>query len=130
MPTSGSVTVSIVVNNGPGHWVATAFAVSGANTASPFDGVAQTNYADSGTASASITTTHANDLIIGTVEASGNNALATGTGYSPIVTGVYTGFREVSDEYKTVSTTGTYTPSYTFTGTNWDMIADAIQGVP
>ena len=127
MPTSGLITINIVVNTGPGHWAAAAFAVSGANTASPFDGTAQINHADSGTAIAPITTTHANDFVIGTVETSSNNALTTGTGYTSIVTGEYAGYREVSDEYQVGSTTGTYTPSFTFTGTNWDMIADAVQ---
>jgi hypothetical protein len=130
MPTSGQITISITLNGGNSHWVTTVFAVSGANNASPFDGTAVTNSGDSTTASASIITSHANDLIIGALDAQGTNALTTGTGYNLIITEGYTGYREISDEYKTVSTTGTYTPSYTFTKTNWDMIADAIQGVP
>jgi hypothetical protein len=131
MPSSGSITVSIALNGGASHWVATAFAVSGENMASPFDGAAQTNSGDSGTASAPITTSHANDLIIGTLDVSGNNALTTGTGFKLITTESYNGFaREASNEYETVSTAGKYTPTYTFTTAYWNMIADAIQGVP
>jgi hypothetical protein len=131
LPSSGSITINIALNNGGScHWAIAAFAVYGANTASPFDGSAQTSSGDSGTASASITTTHANDLIIGTLDAQGNNALTTGNGFTLITTGAYSGYRETSDEYQTVSTIGTYTPTYTFTATNWNMIADAIKGVP
>ena len=130
IPSAEQVTISIPLNNGASHWAATAFAVSGENIASPFDGTAKTNSGDSGTASASITTSHANDLIIGVLDAQGTNTLTVGHGFTLITTGAYTNYRETSAEYETVSATGTYTPSYTFASTNWGMIADAIQGVP
>jgi hypothetical protein len=130
IPSAEQVAISIPLNNGESHWAATAFAISGENTASPFDGTAQTKSGDSGTASASITTSHANDLIIGVLDAQNTYSLTTGHGFTLITTGAYTNYRETSAEYETVSTTGTYTPSYTFTSTDWGMIADAIQGVP
>jgi hypothetical protein len=128
MPSSGSITITINLNGGSTHWAVAAFAVAGADIASPFDGTAHTNTGSSGSASASITTSNANDFIIGVLGVQGNTpALTTGNGYTLVTTGVHSGARETSIEYQIASATGTYTPGYTFSSNDWGMIADAIK---
>lgn len=132
---SGTITITITLA-GPSytHWAIVAFAVSGASTTSPFDGVARTNISGSSpgsaTASVSITTSKTGDLLIGAVGAEQIYPLTTGTGFNLIGTRAYTDNyqRETSDEYQIVSTTGTYPAGYTFSqSTTWAMVGEAIK---
>ncbi len=114
------------------------FAISGANTASPFDTVsASTTKGLSNSANASISTTNTNDLIIGVLAVSAGSSvtLTKDSSFTLISTRTYgittNGARQVSDEYKIVSATGTYTPTYAISGYfSWMMIADAIKKAP
>ncbi len=124
---SGTTTITITLTGSGTHCAAVVFGISGANIASPFDGNAQTNSGDSGSASVSITTHYANDFIIGTLGVGTTAAPTNGNGFTSIANQAATTNREVSDEYCIEPGTGTYTPNYTFNSNEWVMIADAIQ---
>src|SRR5207247_8432393 len=108
--------------------------VSGANTNSPFDpnvSIPATNSANSASPSVSISTSNANDFIIGTFASSpAPTTLSAGSGFTLIESQLFQ--RAIADEYKIVSTTQTNLAiSYSITGTvNWGMIGDAIQAGP
>ena len=82
---------------------------------------------NSATASVGITTTHSNDLIIGSLGIGITTAPTNGSGYTSIATESVSSSRETSDEYCIASATGTYTPTYTFSSNPWGIIADAIK---
>jgi hypothetical protein len=108
------------------------FGVSGASTTTPFDGnAAYAIDATAGTsASVSKTTTNANDFLVGSVALrTSNPALTVGSGFTLIKTGSQTtNTNEVSAEYKIISSSGSQSAGYTWSGSDdWAMIADAIQ---
>lgn len=94
-----------------------AFGVSGANTASPFDpGVSSEcmNHGAvpaGGTVSCSITTTHANDMVIGFGEEVQAGGLRAGSGYTQITSATVSGIGAV--EYSIVTSSGSQTISWT-----------------
>jgi hypothetical protein len=126
---SGSTAITISFDDMT-NGAAVAFGVSGANTASPFDGTPGTNNDHSSTATASITTTNANDFIIGAVGISSEPTVTQGTGYTLILTRA--NLRETSTEYRIVGSTGSYSPSFTLpsSSNDWAMITDAIKKAP
>jgi hypothetical protein len=124
---SGKTTITINLNGTGTHVAVIVFGISGANTTSPFDGNAVTNKNDSGTASASITTSTSNDLIIGALGVETTSAPANGSGFNSIANQAAPSTRETSDEYSIASGPGTYTPSYTFNSNYWGIIVDAIK---
>ena len=130
---SGSITVTITLT-GTDDSSAVAFAVNGANTASPFDTTNPIQNSNTGTGSnnpsASITTTNANDFIVGVVGVRNNPiTLTTGSGFTSIgsVTSVDP---ETGAEYKAVTTTQTnLSVGYTLgSSNNWAIVVDAIKG--
>lgn len=127
-PSSGSITINITMT-GSSNSAAVAFAVSGANTASPFDGTTRSNTGTSASASATITTTNTNDIIIGALGVQSTPSLTTGSGFTLVKTQAAGTYRETSDEYKIVSTTqSNLTVGYSWSGSqDWAMIADAIK---
>ena len=132
---SGSTTLTISFNAATTGASVVVFGVSGVSTTSPFDGnvVYATDSSAGTSATVSKTTSNSNDFIIGSLALRTTNpTLTTGTGYTLIQTGSQTtNTNEVSAEYKTVSSTGTQTPGYTWTGSDdWAMIVDAIKAGP
>jgi flagellin-like protein len=126
--TSGQITITI--NCGGQTSSAVAFAVSGVgNVASPFDTTnAVTNTGSSGTASAAITTTHANDFIIGAVGVRNNPTLTIGSGFTSVGS-VVSSDPGVGAEYQRVTTTqSNLSVGYTFASNNWAIVVDAIKG--
>ena len=137
--TTASGIFSVTVDFDDDYNIAVAvFGVSGTNTASPFDTAsASTAYGVSNSASVSISTANANDFVIGVlgVSSGSSTSLTKDSSFTLISTqanGITTnGARQVSDEYKIVSATGTYAPTYTISGYfSWVMIADAIKKAP
>ncbi len=133
---SGTITITITLT-GSTFGAAVAYGISGANTASPFDTNALIPRSASGTAgttaTVTISTSSANDFIIGAAGILGNPALTTGTGFTLVLTqtvGTGANARETSDEFQTVSTTQTnLAVSYSWTGTqDWAIIGDAVVG--
>jgi hypothetical protein len=130
------------MNNDNGNCAAVVFGVSGANTASPFDGNPRTH---TGTPTSSpneetmaVTTSYANDFIIGAVgvESSSTSGLVpppTQNGFDSILTRTAGTSRYVSTEYRIVSSTGTYNPRFAW-NSNYDvysaLIVDAIKKGP
>ena len=122
---SGVTSISVTVGSGPNNSTCIGAEVSGVVTAASMD-VAST-YANlssgGGNSSAftgSITTTNANDAVLGFVlDPSHNTAVFTpGTGYTTIGTGTYsTNANTVYMEYTNVSSTGAYNPGATYTPT-------------
>ena len=125
----GAITITINLSGSSTSSVV-AFAVSGANTASPFDvATPSTSTGNSLTASATISTTNA-DFIIGAVGVRNNPiSLTAGAGFTPIRS-VITVDPETGAEYKTVTTAQTnLNVSYTLgSANNWAIIVDAIKG--
>jgi hypothetical protein len=106
-----------------GLYTIVAFAVDGANTASPFDGSTVTGTGSSTGPTVSLTTTVANDLVIGMVATGVTDTFTAGSGFAAIQSGSYG-----SAEDKAAATTGSNTVSYTLgTTTTWAIIADAIE---
>ena len=130
--TSGSTTITITLSSSTYSASAIAFGISGANTASPFEGTPLTSTGTGTTASKSITTTNSNDLIIGAVGVDSNPSLTVnGASFNLIATQANGNYRETSTEYRTVSTTGSYTPSYSLGSSHaWAIIVDAIKQAP
>ncbi len=125
--TAQAVTISFTSSGPTGGGVVAGFSVKDADTTSPFDpnvSSAASNSGSSGTASASVTTTNPNSLIIGMVGINNNKAITVGAGYTAIDNTGKTS-RGGADEYKQVPTTGTYSPAFTFASTHWVEVADA-----
>ena len=135
---TASGVISITVTNEDYNLAVVVFGVSGSDTASPFDTAsASTANGVSNSASVSISTTNANDFVIGAlgVSAGSSTTLTKDSSFTLILTQAYgittNGARQTSDEYRIVSATGTYTPTYTLSAYfSWVMIADAIKKAP
>jgi hypothetical protein len=108
------------------------FGISGANTVSPFDSHSglpcESHSTTSSSPSCIISTSNANDFLIGGASDGNGESWTAGTGFS-LVTGTCASISRVCAEYQIVSTTQT-SLAVTFTlGTPnnfWDMVADAI----
>ncbi len=133
---SSSGTISITVTlSGAASAAGVAYGITGANTASPFDtnaAVPSTASALSGnSASVTISTSSANDMIIGALGVQGNPTLSTGAGLTLVLTqpaGTGGNAIEASDEYQIVSATQTnLVVGYSWSGApeDWGIIADA-----
>jgi hypothetical protein len=130
--TAGTTTITITLTSDSStNCAAVAFGISGADTASPFDGNARTATGNSASASVSVTTSNANEFIIGALGVEHANSLTTGSGFTLIRTQTVGGTRQTSDEYMTGATAGTYTARYTWTGSDyWGIIAEAVKQAP
>jgi hypothetical protein len=127
---SGSISITITLS-GSTNAAAVAFGVSGADTASPFDGDAVSNSGSGTSASVTKSTSNANDFIIGALGVEGNPSLTPWTGFTLIRTQTASSSRETSDEYRLLSATGSYSVGYSWSGSqSWAMIADAIKQAP
>jgi hypothetical protein len=106
------------------------FGISGANTSNPFDpnlSSPVTANGSSTTPSTNITTTNANDFIIGLLSCNGSPTVTLGSGYTKIKSGSNTPLLEA--EYQIVSVTeSSFAVNYSVSPSQtWDLIADAIQ---
>lgn len=126
----GTTTITITLNGGgSGTCAAVAFGISGANTAVPFDGAVRTNAGYGTTASVSVTTSNANDFIIGAFGVEGTATLTPNSTMTLIRTQTAGSSRQTSDEYTVVSSTLSGAQvRYTWSGSDyWAIVADAIQ---
>jgi len=129
---SGSITITVNLSASVNS-AGVAFGVSGANTGSPFDtngAIPATNRGDAGTSSSvTISTSNANDLLIGAVGVLGNPSLTVGSGTTLVATQAVSTIRETSDEYKIVSSTqSNLALTYSWSGSqDWGSIGDAIK---
>lgn len=119
---STAVTASIMV-----------FGISGANTASPFDsnsGIPATSSGSSTTPSVSVSTSNANDMILGLVGQAGSDSFTAKSGFNQISRSTVQ--PSLFSEYEVVSTTqSSLSVSATSDNSNpWAMIGDAIQAAP
>jgi hypothetical protein len=111
-----------------------AFGVAGANTASPFDpGAASECYnhgsvAKGKTMSCSITTTHANDMMIGFAEDIQAGGMTSGSGYTTMAVVSSSGIGAA--EYERVTSAGLQTISFASSASSTQslyVVGDAIQ---
>ena len=124
---AASITATLSTNR---RFVLTAFAISGANTVSPFDSSLTTPASASGTSttpSVTFTTSQTNDFIISTAFVNNNPTITLGTDYTLIAnTAQSTQMRGVT-EYKTGSDSGSQTSGYSLSNSNaWAIIGDAV----
>ena len=130
---SSSGTITITIQTSGTNTVAEAFGISGANTTSPFDVTTPNSSTGTGTsASTSITTSNANDFIIGATGLESNSTPNCGSSFTLVGTqtdNVSGATYETSDEYEVVSTTqSNLSVGYTWSGScSWGMIADAVK---
>jgi PKD repeat protein len=127
-PSSG--TISITINfNGNTAGAATVIGISGADIDSPFDSTAVSNHNDDQTSgSVSKSVSNANTLIIGAIGTTGNPTHTATGGFTKINQQAASTSYALSIEYRMVTSTGTYTPGYSWTGNqDWAIIGDAIQ---
>ncbi|HZW55755.1 MAG TPA: hypothetical protein VFF30_05650, partial [Nitrososphaerales archaeon] len=106
----------------------TAFGISGANTASPFDsnsGLPASATGSSTSPSVTISTSNANDMLLGIPAAVGSATVSAGTGFTQIKTSTSPG---TGDEYEIVSAlqSSSSVGSTLSASENWAMIGDAI----
>lgn len=131
--TAGTYTITVTLSDTNGNCAAVLCGVSGANTVSPFDGnptALITGLLNPGaTGRGSITTTNANDFIIGTigVEHSQSGIVA----YTPftLISHGDASSRFVATARNTVTSVGTYQPTFAWNSNNkgtWGVISDAI----
>jgi len=128
---SDSITYTVTNSDHNVDLFMTAIAVSGVNTASPFDpnlpNALAASRTSGSTASVTFTTTNANDMIIGAgMEKNYQNP----TGASGYTVASCCGINVFTAlEYQFVSSAGSYTPSFTLGGSDtWLMMGDAIRG--
>ena len=129
--TSDSITWTITNTDPPVDLFMIAIAVSGVNTASPFDpnlpSAVKATSTSGSTASVTFTTTNPNNMIIAAMEEKNFQNPAAGSGYTAITccdTKVKTAL-----EYKFVTTAGTNTPTFALGGSDyWLVMGDAIRG--
>ena len=128
---SGSITITITLT-GNTNAASVAFGVSGANTASPFDGNPRTATGSSTSPAVTISTSNPNDFIMGALGVQSTPTLTTGSGFTLIKTQTAGTSRETSDEYQIVSTTQSNLPvGYSLSSSqDWAMIVDAIKQAP
>jgi hypothetical protein len=128
---SDVITYTVTNSDRPPNLYMIAVAVSGVNTASPFDpnlpnGV-QAQSTSGSTASVTFTTTNPNDMIIGAVLERNYQNPAAASGYTSVSccgSNVFTAL-----EYQFVSSAGSNTPSFTLGGSDtWLMMGDAVKG--
>jgi hypothetical protein len=106
-----------------GLYTIAAMGIKGANTASPFDGTAQTATGSSTKPSVSFTTSAADDLVIGMVATGVSDTFTAGSGFAVVQSGLYG-----STEDELVATGGATTVGFTLgTSTTWAIIADGIK---
>ncbi len=128
-----TITKALSIENRGPHASAVVFGISGANTASPFDGAAQTATGTSGTAaSVSLTTSNAHDFIIGATGIQNPTDPTAQTGFTKITTETTSNVRLTSDEYMIVSTpqSGLSVGFTKAPNIPWGMVAEAIQKAP
>jgi hypothetical protein len=145
---SGQINITLAQSlpNDP-YWAAVAFAISGANTTSPFDNgnVPKTAVGGSATASASITTNNANDFVIGILGVDDDTpTIKNGTGFTQLIplaqssggglggqqgSELYSLPRSIWAEYLITNTTktGLSVNATVSSGDSWAMIADAVK---
>jgi len=124
---AGSRTITFHASGDTGGSVAMVFAVSGANIAAPFDnnlGTAQTNKGTSSSGSVQVTTTNNKDLLVGMIGLTSDKTINQGSGFTRIDFD-HGGGVAGSDEYKTLSSSGTYSVGFSHDSANWVIIADA-----
>jgi len=124
---AGSRTITFHTNGNTGGSVAMVFAVSGANIAAPFDnnlGTAQTAKGTSSASSVQVTTTNNKDLLVGMIGLTSDKTISQGSGFTRIDFD-HGGGVAGSDEYKTLSSSGTYSVGFSHDSANWVIIADA-----
>ena len=129
--TLSSDTITVLANDAGTSGTIFVFGISGANTVTPFDphaGIPAT--ATSGGPSPftlAITTSNANDMIIGAIQGSAT-ALSVNAPNLAIDSQNFATAPISTDSYEVVSTTGTYTVSFSTGGVAADeLIADAVQ---
>ncbi len=134
--TSPLAAVSITeTTTGGANLLLAAFGVSGANTASPFDPNASVPASATGTGtvgSFTISTSNANDFIIGTFSSDAGAVHTAAAPWTLIVSQRQGAALDSSSEYQVVSATQTnLAVTMTLTGAaNWAGIADAIKAFP
>ena len=136
-PTAGTFTITVAESSSSSHYTtAIAIAISGANTANPFDahsGLPYNNFGTSGTPSVSaVTTTSANDILLGLVGFRGTStSITAASGYTLITSQTYTGSQQWgAAEYKIVTSaqsSATVTWGNNPGSNDWAMIVDAVQ---
>jgi hypothetical protein len=130
---SDTITVHVSGSGGTPHFVVIAFAISGANTNSPFDvdsGLPYTaNDQNSVPSVTGVSTSYANDIIIGLEGHTGGTLETAGSGYLLITS---SNDEVGSAEFKSVtSTLSSETVSFgTSVNAKWAMIVDAIKAPP
>ena len=131
LTTAGSITITIDFSGSTYQKAAVAFGIAGANPTTPFDGstTGRTNTGSASPASATISTSAGNELIIGSLSVESNPTLTVGSGFTLVKTQLGSTYREVSAEYQQSANQQTaLSVPYTGTSTDaWGMIADAVQ---
>ncbi len=134
-----SDSIQVNYSGGGGSNVGIAYGISGANTAAPFDSnstlpATATSTVSSSVAKAAISTSNANDFIIGTVatQPSGNITITAGSGFteiaeaSPLDNYIFSEYQIVTATQSNFSVSVNFSPSTT----GWEFIADAIVAAP
>jgi hypothetical protein len=123
---SASITAKLSVSQ---EFALVAFAVSGANTSTPFDSnldSPQTAADTSGSASLSLKVASKNSFLIGVLSASNTNTVTPDSQYTTIETSA-TSHLALTATCKEAAATGTHTISYMLpSSTPWSLLADAI----
>ena len=128
---SDSITVHI--SSATKKFAINVFGISGANSGSPFDtnsGVPGTSSGSSSSPSVSISTSNANDIIIGLFMQNGALSFSPSSGYNTIISASSTGtLTTMFSEYQLVSTTKSSFPvSASFSASRaWMVIGDALE---
>jgi hypothetical protein len=137
--TAGTTTITITMDSDSStNCAAVAFGISGANTASPFDGNARTSTGHGNLAQiVNVVTSNPNDFLIGAMGAetwdlTPYNSLVAQNSFTLIRKQTVGSSRFTADEYRIVPA-GTYTPKFDWNGgyyLDWGMIVDAIKKGP
>jgi len=131
--TGGSITITVTFPSSDTTYglSAVAFAISGANTASPFDTHTGLPYTATGSGSApsvtGVSTTNANDMIIGLQGSRAATTETAGTGFTLITSITSAGGSGAAEDNVVTSTLSSATVSFGTSTTSWAMIVDAVQ---
>lgn len=135
--TLSSKTVTFTADRASGGMMVMVFAISGANTISPFDpsfnsAVHKHDYNNGAimTPTVSISTTHADDMIIGFIGKMDNSISNQGSGYTRIdhIEGGSNPGTSSADEYQIVAgTKSNFAVSFSESSSRWIVMADAIK---
>jgi hypothetical protein len=131
--TGGSITITVTFPSSDTTYglSAVAFAISGANTASPFDTHTGLPYTATGSGSApsvtGVSTTNAHDMIIGLQGSRAATTETAGTGFTLITSITSAGGSGAAEDNVVTSTLSSATVSFGTSTTSWAMIADAVQ---